>query len=81
MATFHQTSPESGFTKRWICSRATQDGRITLANGRLIITAGDHREESVPGGADQVRRCLRDYFAIEFDDSVDLTKLDGFPKS
>lgn len=81
MATFHQTSPESGFTKRWICSRATQDGRITLANGRLIITAGDRREESVLGGADEVRRCLRDYFAIEFDDAVDLTKLDGFPKS
>ena len=38
MCTFHQTSPESHFTKSWICSRATADGRITLANMRLIVT-------------------------------------------
>jgi N-hydroxyarylamine O-acetyltransferase len=80
MSTFQQTSPESGFTKRWICSKATHDGRITLANGRLIITAGDRREETVLTG-DEVRRCLHDHFAIEFDDSVDLSGLDRFPKS
>src|ERR1017187_8404878 len=47
MSAFHQTSPESGFTKRWICSKATRDGRITVANRRLIITAADRREETV----------------------------------
>ena len=81
MSTFHQTSPESGFTKGWICSRATRDGHITLANGRLIVTTGDRREESMLGSNDEVRRCLRDLFAIEFDDSVDLSRLDNSPKS
>ena len=80
MSTFHQTSPDSGFTKGWICSKATRDGHITLANGRLIVTAGD-REESMLGSNDEVRRCLRDLFAIEFDDSVDLSRLDNSPKS
>ena len=81
MSTFHQTSPDSGFTKGWICSKATRDGHITLANGRLIVTAGDRREESMLGSNDEVRRCLRDLFAIEFDDSVDLSRLDNSPKS
>jgi hypothetical protein len=33
------------------------------------------------GSNDEVRRCLRDLFAIEFDDSVDLSRLDNSPKS
>ena len=79
MSTFHQTSPESGFTKRWICSKATRDGRITVANQRLIITAADGREESVLSTDDEVRRCLRDHFGVEFDDTADLSRLDSFP--
>src|SRR5664279_5035323 len=79
MSTFHQTSPESGFTKRWICSKATRDGRITVANRRLIITAADRREETVLSTDDEVRRYLRDHFGIEFDDTADLSRLDSFP--
>ena len=79
MSTFHQTSPESGFTKRWICSKATRDGRFTVANRRLIITAADRREETVLSTDDEVRRCLRDHFGIEFDDTADLSRLDSFP--
>ncbi len=78
MSTFHQTSAESGFTKRWICSKAMPNGRITVANRRLIITAGDHREESVLSTDDEVRRCLRAHFGIEFGDSVDLSRLNSF---
>ena len=81
MSTFHQTSPESGFTKRWICSMATVDGRVTVANRRLIITSDGRREERMLTTDDEVRQCLRDYFAIEFDDSVDLSQLNNFPKS
>ncbi len=54
MCTFHQTSPESGFTKRWICSKATPSGRITLANMRLIVTRDGEREENVLPGS---QRC------------------------
>jgi N-hydroxyarylamine O-acetyltransferase len=77
MCTFHQSSPESHFTRSWICSRATADGRITLANMRLIVTRDGSREEvqlSTPG---DVRRCLREFLGIEFEESVDLSKLVG----
>jgi N-hydroxyarylamine O-acetyltransferase len=80
MCEFHQTSPESGFTKRWICSKATSEGRVTVANRRLIITAGDRREETVLTTDDELRRCLRDHFGIEFDDSADLSQLDSLPE-
>src|SRR5262249_6164452 len=75
MCTFHQTSPESHFTRSWICSRATPDGRITLANMRLIVTQGAEREEiqlSTPG---DVRRCLREAFGVELEESADLSNL------
>jgi len=31
MCRYHQTSPQSHFTRRRICSRATADGRVTLS--------------------------------------------------
>ena len=45
MCRFHQTSPESHFTKSRICSRATDEGRITLSGMRFITTAnsGGHQ--------------------------------------
>ena len=75
MCHFQQTSPESGFTQRWICSKATPDGRVTLTNMRLIVTRGGNREESVLTTAAEVRGCLKDHFGIEFPESADLTKL------
>jgi N-hydroxyarylamine O-acetyltransferase len=36
---YHQTSPQSHFTQGRICSRATEDGRITLSDLRLITTS------------------------------------------
>jgi N-hydroxyarylamine O-acetyltransferase len=81
MSKFHQMSPESGFTKRWICSKATPDGRITVANRRLIVTGDGRREEIMLDTDDEVRRCLRNHFGIEFDAAVDLSRLNDFPKS
>jgi N-hydroxyarylamine O-acetyltransferase len=75
MCHYHQTSPESGFTQHWICSKATPDGRITLTNMRLIITRGGAREESVLTTEAQVRSCLSERFGIEFPRSADLSKL------
>ena len=40
MCHYHQTSSESPFTRRRVCTRATDDGRITLSQMRLIITRG-----------------------------------------
>ncbi|HVQ40355.1 MAG TPA: arylamine N-acetyltransferase [Pyrinomonadaceae bacterium] len=38
MCLFHQTSPESHFTKARVCTRATPEGRVTLSEMRLITT-------------------------------------------
>ncbi len=77
MCEFHQSSPDSHFTKSWICSRATPNGRITLANMRLIVTDGDKREEIQLSTEGDVRRCLRDFLGVEFAESVSLAKLAG----
>jgi N-hydroxyarylamine O-acetyltransferase len=77
MCIFHQTSPESHFTKNWICSRATPDGRITVANMRLIVTANNGREEIQLSTEGDLRRCLRDFFGVEFAATVPLAKLTG----
>ena len=42
---WHQTSPESHFTRSLTCSRLTDGGRITLSGNTLIATAGDVRTE------------------------------------
>jgi N-hydroxyarylamine O-acetyltransferase len=45
MCRYHQTSPESPFTRKRVCSRATPEGRITLSNGKLIETRNGQRQE------------------------------------
>jgi N-hydroxyarylamine O-acetyltransferase len=45
MCHYQQTSPESHFTQRVICSRLTPEGRITISDKRLITTSGDRRDE------------------------------------
>ncbi len=75
MCTFHQSSPESHFTTSWICSRATADGRITIANMRLIVTQGARREEKQLSSEEELRRCLDDLLGMKFGESVDLSKL------
>jgi N-hydroxyarylamine O-acetyltransferase len=75
MCHYHQTSPDSHFTKGWTCSKATQDGRITLADMRLIMTRDSNREESLLTTEAELRRCLRERFGIEFSESADLSHL------
>ena len=45
MCRYHQSSPESPFTRKRVCSRATPEGRITLSNGKLIETCNGQRQE------------------------------------
>ncbi|NOK58205.1 MAG: arylamine N-acetyltransferase [Chloroflexi bacterium AL-W] len=49
MCHYHQTSPESHFTQRRICSRATPAGRVTLSEMRFITTtlSGERQEREV----------------------------------
>jgi N-hydroxyarylamine O-acetyltransferase len=65
---FHQTSPDSHFTKGRICSRATKTGRISLSDMRLIITTGSgthqEREERTLTSDDEYIQVLRDEFGV-----------------
>jgi N-hydroxyarylamine O-acetyltransferase len=66
MCRFHQTSPESHFTKNTICSRATEDGRITLSGMRLITTTGPQhtRDERELSSKEEYDRILREQFGV-----------------
>jgi N-hydroxyarylamine O-acetyltransferase len=64
MCTFHQTSPESPFTRKAVCSRATASGRITLTDSKLIRTSGAERTESDVKGKDQFNTLLKEHFGI-----------------
>jgi N-hydroxyarylamine O-acetyltransferase len=66
MCQFHQTSPDSHFTKGRICSRATADGRVSLSEMRLITTTGpeQRRDERTLKDQDEYDRVLRDEFGI-----------------
>jgi N-hydroxyarylamine O-acetyltransferase len=64
MCRYHQTSPESHFTQKRICSRATETGRITLSDMRLIETSGGQREERTLDNQHEYDAILRDRFGI-----------------
>jgi len=62
---YQQTSPESGFTRSSIISRATEDGRVSLQDGRLILTVdGLRKERSIPNKK-EFDALLKKYFNIE----------------
>ena len=61
---WHQTSPESHFMTNVICSRATEDGRITLSGLRLITTSGKQRTERDLKDDEEWRAALRQHFGV-----------------
>jgi len=64
MCIWQQTSPESSFTQRRICTRATPDGRITLSDMRLISTVNGQRSERPLDSEAVWAATLREQFGI-----------------
>jgi N-hydroxyarylamine O-acetyltransferase len=65
MCCYHQTSPQSHFTQRRICSRATEEGRITLSEMRFITTSKNGgRQERILTNQTEYDAVLRDHFGI-----------------
>jgi N-hydroxyarylamine O-acetyltransferase len=62
---WQQTSSESHFTQKRICTIATPDGRVTLSDSRLIITQGDRRTEHIVADNEEYRASLRNYFGVD----------------
>jgi N-hydroxyarylamine O-acetyltransferase len=64
---WQQTSPDSHFTRSTICSRLTEDGRISLSGRTLIRTSGGTRAEQELGADGEVLAAYRDDFGIVLD--------------
>jgi N-hydroxyarylamine O-acetyltransferase len=65
MCHYHQTSPESPFTQRRTCSRATPEGRITITEKRVITTIGQEKQELNLANEAEWFAALRQHFGIE----------------
>jgi N-hydroxyarylamine O-acetyltransferase len=64
MCHYHQTSPDSHFTRNRICTRATPEGRITLSDEKLIETQHGVRKERVLTGDQEWRATLHERFGV-----------------
>lgn len=65
MCRYHQISPGSHFTRARICSRATEDGRITLSEMRLVTTSGNgQRSERTLATPQEYAAVLREHFGV-----------------
>lgn len=67
MFVWQQTSPESSFMTRRICTRATPTGRITLRDTRLITTVNGQRSERQLERETDCELALREHFGIVLD--------------
>lgn len=65
MCHYHQTSPESGFTRSRTCSLATPSGRVTVSELRLIVTAGAEKRETPLADEAAREAALREYCGVE----------------
>jgi N-hydroxyarylamine O-acetyltransferase len=61
---YHQTAPQSSFTGGSIISKATPDGRVSLEDGRLILTKNGQRSERPIENKDEYQGLLKQYFDI-----------------
>jgi N-hydroxyarylamine O-acetyltransferase len=64
MCHYQQTSPDSSFTKRVVCSVATKHGRITLTDQLLIVTKKGKRKETKISDQKNFHSLLKKHFGI-----------------
>jgi N-hydroxyarylamine O-acetyltransferase len=64
MCRFHQTSPESGFTRRTVCTVATENGRITLSDDGITVTEGAEKRKILVTSLMERRAALEKYFGM-----------------
>lgn len=65
MNRFHQSSPDSPFAGRRLCSLARLDGRDTLSGLKLVRTRGAERVVRELADETEVAATLRDLFGVE----------------
>jgi N-hydroxyarylamine O-acetyltransferase len=62
MCRYHQTSPESPFTRKRVVSRLTVDGRVTLTGRTLLVTSRGTKVETALADDSAVAAALREHF-------------------
>jgi N-hydroxyarylamine O-acetyltransferase len=65
MCHYHQTSPETSFTRGRMITQATDEGRVTLTDSRLIVTRGAEREEHAVSGPEEFAALCQRYFGLD----------------
>jgi N-hydroxyarylamine O-acetyltransferase len=61
---WQQTSPESHFVQQRVCTLATNEGRITLSDLKLIRTTHGKREERMLANEDEWKAVLAEHFGV-----------------
>lgn len=64
MCEYHQTSPNSHFTRGRLCSQMLDNGRKTLTEGRLTITSNGQRSETAFDAKKDFESLLSSEFGI-----------------
>ncbi len=64
MCLYHQTSPQSTFTQKRLCSLAKPNGRVTLSDMRLIETIGEEKRERILADESEYKVTLEKEFGI-----------------
>jgi len=64
---WHSTSPDSHFARSLICSRPTDDGRISISGRALIHTAGALRTERELPTDEAVLAAYQEHFGLRLD--------------
>lgn len=64
MCNYNQTSPDSHFTQKRICSIARPNGRLTLSDRRLIETSGNEKNERLVSDEAEYAAVLLTEFGI-----------------
>jgi N-hydroxyarylamine O-acetyltransferase len=69
---YHQTSPDTGFARKVVCSLPVPEGRLTVSGMQFIKTINGQREERALATAAERLTLLRDCFNINLPDDVEL---------
>lgn len=64
MCTYHQSSPDSHFTQRTVCTIATVAGRLTLSTDALTITEHGEKRRLIVATAQDFQQRLKRHFGV-----------------
>jgi N-hydroxyarylamine O-acetyltransferase len=81
MCEYQQSSPDSHFTQKSVCSIATEDGRTSVSNGNLILTQHGERCEQRIQSAQGLREVFALHFQMTLAADVNIQKLLERPES